>query len=158
MELRAMADQLDKIAEPMVEAYMSKFNGTREDLKNMLDAETYLTAEEAFSFGLCTNVVEDTEQTQTNAEEGIDSTVNMYSSKLKQFASIKQSIKDLLAEETAEAETANEAKAEVVNEAEAVNETEMDAPEEKHTVTKDEAEVAVAEVKRNALQAFFNVK
>ena len=157
-ELRAMADQLDKIAEPMIEAYMSKFNGTRDDLKAMLDAETYLTAEEAFSFGLCTNVVEDTEQTQTNAEEGIDSTVNMYSSKLKQFASIKQSIKDLLAEETAEAETANEAKAEVVNEAEAVNETEMDAPEEKHTVTKDEAEVAVAEVKRNALQAFFNVK
>ena len=28
-ELRAMADQLDKIAEPMIEAYMSKFNGTR---------------------------------------------------------------------------------------------------------------------------------
>jgi ATP-dependent protease ClpP protease subunit len=157
-ELRAMADQLDKIAEPMIEAYMSKFNGTRDELKAMLDAETYLTAEEAFSFGLCTNVVSDNEDTQEKAEEGIDSTVNMYSSKLKQFASIKQSIKDLLAEETADSETVNEADAETVNEEEAVNDSEMDAPETEHTVTKDEAKEAVEAIQQNALMAFFNVK
>lgn len=156
-ELRVLADQLDKIAEPMIEAYMSKFNGTREDLKAMLDAETYLTADEAFSYGLCTNVVSDNEETQDKVDEALDSTINMYSGKLKQFASIKQSIKDLLEDETAEAETANEAQAEVVNEAEAVNES-MDAPETEHIVTKDEAKEAVSEIKQNALMAFFNVK
>lgn len=157
-ELRALADQLDKIAEPMIEAYMSKYTGTRDELVAMLDAETYLTADEAFACGLCTNVVSNNETTQANVEEALDSTLEMYSGKLKQFASIKQSIKDLMEEETAEAEAANEATAEVVNEAEAVNEPEMVAPDDEHTVTKEEAVEAVEAIQQNTLRAFFNVK
>jgi ATP-dependent Clp protease protease subunit len=53
-EMRAMADTLDKVCESIQETYLAKApNLKREDLVALLDAETWLTAQECFDLGLC---------------------------------------------------------------------------------------------------------
>ncbi|GGH83580.1 ATP-dependent Clp endopeptidase proteolytic subunit ClpP [Pullulanibacillus pueri] len=62
-ELRKQADDLDRIAGSAFQSYMQKAGDklTEEKLQGMLDAETWLSADQAFEFGLC-DVVESENQ------------------------------------------------------------------------------------------------
>lgn len=58
-DFRKMADDLDKIGLSIQETYLSKATDMKqEDLVNLLDAETWLTAKECLDLGLC-NVVDE---------------------------------------------------------------------------------------------------
>lgn len=61
-ELRKQADDMDRIRESLVEAYLAKSNGKieRSNLIELLDAETWLTATECVAYGLA-DVVEETQ-------------------------------------------------------------------------------------------------
>ncbi len=50
-ELRKMADDLDKIRETLIAAYIDKSGINRDELIKLLNDETWLTAEEALSYG-----------------------------------------------------------------------------------------------------------
>lgn len=54
-ELRKIADDLDIMSETIAQSYMEKSNGklTDEKLREMLDAETYIKAEDCLALGLC---------------------------------------------------------------------------------------------------------
>ena len=54
-ELRKQADDLDKIAESSVVTYLSKASEklTEEKIKQIMDEETWLSANEAYEYGLC---------------------------------------------------------------------------------------------------------
>lgn len=152
-ELRKVADDLDKINEVVILAYMSKFKGTEKELRKLLDDESYLTAEECLKYGLCTKIVDDSENTQSNVEDGLDATTNMFENKLTKLVSIKNAIKDLDAE-IVDPETANEPEGEVVNEGETVNEA--DTLQMAHTnVTEKEVRDNVEKTKQTELQKFF---
>lgn len=56
-ELAKTAETLDKLESLMIGAYMQKFKGTEEELRAMLDAETYLNAEECLELGLVDEVI-----------------------------------------------------------------------------------------------------
>lgn len=56
-ELRKQADDLDKITQASINAYMSEVNIEEEELKNMLDNETWITPQEAFEKGFVTSIV-----------------------------------------------------------------------------------------------------
>lgn len=60
VELRKQADDLDRIGESAITSYLNKAGDKldEENLKEMLDAETWLSADEAYELGLC-DVVED---------------------------------------------------------------------------------------------------
>ncbi|WP_433581596.1 head maturation protease, ClpP-related [Paenibacillus amylolyticus] len=62
-ELRKAADDLDRIGGSMKESYLSKTGGkiTPEKLTELLDAETWLSAQECLNYGLC-DVVEEANQ------------------------------------------------------------------------------------------------
>ncbi|EMF0108790.1 Clp protease ClpP [Enterococcus hirae] len=62
-ELRKQADDLDKIAESSVVTYLAKAGEklTEEKIKQIMDEETWLSAQEAYSYGLC-DVVESANQ------------------------------------------------------------------------------------------------
>lgn len=51
-ELRHQAEVLDTIRDGMIELYMTRFRGTREELIALLDAETYVGADRAVELGL----------------------------------------------------------------------------------------------------------
>ncbi|ABS33643.1 Clp protease ClpP [Clostridium botulinum] len=62
-ELRKQADDLDKIRESLIEAYLSKAGDklSRETLIGIMDNETWLTAQECYDYGLCDELVEEKE-------------------------------------------------------------------------------------------------
>ena len=55
-ELRKDADILDKMRSSMIDIYMTKFNGSQEELLAALDAETWYTGKEAFDAGFADEV------------------------------------------------------------------------------------------------------
>lgn len=58
-EFRKLADDLDKIRESLIEAYLSKSSVlTREKLIEIMDAESWLSAKDCLELGLCDEVVE----------------------------------------------------------------------------------------------------
>ncbi|WP_426450659.1 head maturation protease, ClpP-related [Paenibacillus sp. S-38] len=62
-DLRKVADDLDQIAQSIIEAYLTKTGEkmSREQLVDLLDAETWLTAQECYDYGLCDQIVESVE-------------------------------------------------------------------------------------------------
>ncbi|MCG6171496.1 ATP-dependent Clp protease proteolytic subunit, partial [Anoxybacillus sp. LAT_11] len=57
-DFRKLADDLDKIRESIIAAYQEKSGIEREQLIELLDAETWLTADEALEYGLIDEVDE----------------------------------------------------------------------------------------------------
>ncbi|QOY38562.1 ATP-dependent Clp protease proteolytic subunit [Anaerobacillus isosaccharinicus] len=54
-----MADVLDKIRDSLVSVYVSRTGKNKEDLIVMMDAETWMSAEEAVEHGFADEVEED---------------------------------------------------------------------------------------------------
>ncbi len=61
-ELRKQAEDLDKINQASVKAYMSRIAIKEEELKKLMDDETWLTAEESVKYGFATETVEETRE------------------------------------------------------------------------------------------------
>ena len=57
-EFRKLADDLDKIEESAIAAYRAKTGLDDEGLKELLDAETWLTAAEAVEMGFADEIEE----------------------------------------------------------------------------------------------------
>jgi len=55
-EMRKAAEMLDKAEKTLIPVYMRHFNGTEDELRQMLRDETWLNADEALENGLCTKV------------------------------------------------------------------------------------------------------
>lgn len=69
-ELRKAADDLDKIMEGNKQAYLEKSNGklTEEKLTELLNGESWLTANECLEYGLCDEIIAE-EKDMTEAKE-----------------------------------------------------------------------------------------
>lgn len=57
-DLRKQAEDLDKIAQASINAYMSKVNIEEDELKQFLNDETWLTAQECLDMGFATKINE----------------------------------------------------------------------------------------------------
>lgn len=57
-QLRKEADDLEKLDSALRETYKAHFIGTDDELCELLNNETYLTADECLTLGLCTDVIE----------------------------------------------------------------------------------------------------
>lgn len=60
-KLQKTIELLNKSEEALVSNYMRHFKGSEDELKELLANETWLTANEAFEYGLCTEVAESIE-------------------------------------------------------------------------------------------------
>ena len=58
-QLRKQADDLEKINEASVKAYMSKVSISEEELKALMDGETWISPEDAVEWGFATSVKKD---------------------------------------------------------------------------------------------------
>lgn len=61
-ELRKQADDLDKVMEAVYAAYLEKINIGADELKRLLDGETWITPTEALDMGFATSVVSTQQQ------------------------------------------------------------------------------------------------
>lgn len=64
-ELRKQADDLEKITQASVEAYKAHSSLSEEEIKALMDAETWILPEEALSYGFATKI-EKTEKEKAN--------------------------------------------------------------------------------------------
>lgn len=85
-EHREFATQLDKISEASTNSYLVHAGDklTREALEPLLDAETFLTAEEAFNIGLCDEILNPVDLTES--KEIVDDAQQKKNPKAKQAA------------------------------------------------------------------------
>lgn len=58
-DLRKAADDLEKITQPSIEIYTSVSNLDADEIKAMMDAETWIDADEALDFGFATEISEE---------------------------------------------------------------------------------------------------
>ena len=68
-ELRKVADDLDSITQASINAYMNHVNITEEELKELLDNETWITPQDALEMGFATAIVND--NTSKNPNQSI---------------------------------------------------------------------------------------
>lgn len=96
-ELRKIADDLDRIGKSSMRSYLEKAGDklTEDKLQEMLDAETWLSAQEAYQYGLC-DVVEESNEMAASIS---DDYLQRYKNVPKNIVNNKQTIS---AEEMAE--------------------------------------------------------
>ena len=68
-DLRKAADDLEKITQPSIDIYSSVSNLSEEEIKKMMDEETWISADEALLYGFATEVTD--EEAMQSLEEGI---------------------------------------------------------------------------------------
>lgn len=56
-DMRKAADDLDKIMEASIESYLAKIKIDRDELVELLDNESWLTAQECYDKGFCTEII-----------------------------------------------------------------------------------------------------
>lgn len=151
-EFRKIADDLDQINNAIRQAYLSKVHITEDKLVEMMDNESYLTAQECFDYGFCTKI-DETIDAQESVDSAIEQYTGLYQNKLDTLNAIKNAIKDIEQEEV-ETETIEEEPVE----AEEVNETEETNEVEEVNDTEPEVQNEVENIKENALKRFFNLK
>lgn len=86
-DMLKMAEDLEKMDDSLLAAYMEKFVGEEEELKQLIKEETWLTAKEAKTFGLADEIWED-----ENEEEEVEEPEN--SVKLNLFNKYKNNDKN----------------------------------------------------------------
>lgn len=72
-ELRKQADDLDVITQASVNAYMAEINISEEELKQLLDDETWLSPQPALEMNFCTSIVneKDTEKASQSVRKSL---------------------------------------------------------------------------------------
>ena len=92
-ELREKADVLDKVSESLKTVYLSKSNGklTLEKVTELMDNETWLSAEECIEYGLCDRIIETSSSMVAKLDKGI----------LNKYKNVPSQVKALIDEQDA---------------------------------------------------------
>lgn len=64
-DFRRVANQLESIDKSVKASYQKRFNGTDEELQNLLVAETFMDADTALSYGLVDEIIDEQEESQS---------------------------------------------------------------------------------------------
>lgn len=82
-EFLKVADDLQKINDTIIESYLPRFVGTREELVQLLNDETFLTASEAVTFGLADEEVEEVKKIDEPAAPVVNTLLAKYAAKVQ---------------------------------------------------------------------------
>ncbi|MGE7020420.1 head maturation protease, ClpP-related [Solibacillus cecembensis] len=98
-QLRKAADDIERINESVIQSYLDKAGDklNSDTLKSLLDAETWLSAEEAFNYGLC-DAIDDFNQAAACIDERL---IKQYKNVPQQLVQSKPSSPVMSAEEKA---------------------------------------------------------
>lgn len=90
-EMKKVVNALEQINEVIRDIYKSKTNLSEEQIKDLMDNETFMTANECLEYGFADEIVEEEQSKDTfnNMLESIDSIKNAVDQKIKLFNDIK---------------------------------------------------------------------
>ena len=92
-ELRKQADDLDKITEPSIVIYEKNSNLSRDEIVELMDNETWITAEEALEMGFATSIKEDDDAQQSINEMYLNHQVMLNKDLEKELNEVKEALK-----------------------------------------------------------------
>lgn len=141
-ELRKQADDLDKITQASVVAYKAHSDLTEDEIKALMDAETWILPEEAIEYGFATSI-EKTEKKNAsqNAKKSIVELVKKFRAAFDNETDGEDETEDIEEAETdTEAETETESEEENETDTETAEDTETDTDEAEEIETETETE------------------
>ena len=97
-ELRKAADDLDVITQASINAYMADINITEEELKQLLDDETWLSPQSALEMNFCSSVIN--EKDSNKASQSVKKSLSKMILDIQSKNKIKESIDDSKKENT----------------------------------------------------------
>ena len=89
-ELRKQAEDLEKITQPSVEAYKVVSNLEESEIKELMDNETWISADEALNWGFATEVTSDEEPEQSCQDKCLFNLVMKNKSLEQEILSLKE--------------------------------------------------------------------
>ena len=92
-DLRKQADDLDKITEPSIVIYEKYSNLSRDEIVELMDNETWITAEEALEMGFATSIKEDDDAQQSINEMYLNHQVMLNKDLEKELNEVKEALK-----------------------------------------------------------------
>ena len=92
-DLRKQADDLDKITEPSIVIYENNSNLSRDEIIELMDNETWITAEEALEMGFATSIKEDDDAQQSINEMYLNHQVMLNKDLEKELNEVKEALK-----------------------------------------------------------------
>ena len=92
-ELRKQADDLDVITQASINAYMMDINITEDELKQLLDNETWLSPQSALDMNFCTSIVN--EKDSNKASQSVKKSLSKMILDIQNKNKIKESTEDL---------------------------------------------------------------
>ena len=90
-DIKKIADDLDKIDISVRESYKDKFVGEEQELIDLIEDETWLTAEECLAFGFCNELITDKKEELELIENKAPIKVSLFE-KYKVKASTKETL------------------------------------------------------------------
>ncbi|WP_371932724.1 head maturation protease, ClpP-related [Bacillus carboniphilus] len=101
-ELRKAADDLERVNNSSIQSYLQKTGDklTEEKLKEMLDAETWLSADEAYEYGLCDVVLEANEMVASVGDEWKERYKNVPKQLIKEPKTVDMTQRNKIAEQS----------------------------------------------------------
>lgn len=136
-ELRKVADQLDKIGESIISVYADRTGLGDEELKELLDAETWMTADEAVEYGFADEAIEG----KTRLSNMVKNVMNLSQDVQNAVLAPAMSLKTKLKNETTEVEEQD-----VTDTTETPDEVTPEEPATADDAEETEAETDTAEV------------
>lgn len=102
-DFRKIADDLEKITQPSVEAYKSVSSLSEDEIKKLMDDETWITAEKALEYGFATEIKENEAKQSINADYYLRNQVLNNLSLIKEVNELKEKLSKYENENTWEA-------------------------------------------------------
>ena len=146
-ELRKIADQLDKIGESIISVYATRTGLDTDTIKDMLDAETWMTADEAVEMGFADEAVEGKTKLSDAVKNVLALTEQVKNAIAQPAMSLRTKLKNEQEVEETDVTDTTETTDEVSDEVQPTDEESVD--EEVETETTEEAD-EVVEVNNSA--------
>lgn len=73
-ELRKIADDMDVIMESIRKAYLDHVSISEDELKELLDSESYLTSDKCLEMGFCDNITDEKPKAEKSDDDGEEDT------------------------------------------------------------------------------------
>lgn len=71
-DLRKSATELDTIDDAVIDLYMERFTGSREELVELLDKDTIINSEQALAYGFIDEIIQDDDSEDNSDESGTE--------------------------------------------------------------------------------------
>ena len=140
-DMRAMAETLDKMNGAIRNVYADSINLSMDDLKSLLDKETFLNYEECVNYGFATDTFNDEEEEKAFSNSALDRIINTLHEKFTSKVNTSKIVNVNNAEEEKEEEkeeTEEETETETETETQTEEETEKEEEnKEENTETKE---------------------